>query len=68
MRKFASLSAMPTIRAFVIMTLGDDLAEWNRPRGCPDSTTRVWVSVSSSRYFFISRYCIQFWQTWPVSP
>ena len=34
----------------------------------PDSTTSVWFSVSCSRYFFMSLYWSQFWQTLPVSP
>ena len=36
---------------------GDDL---KRPRGWPDSITRVCSRLSVSRYFLIRRYCIQF--------
>ena len=51
------------LAALEMMTRGAILWEWNRPRGWPDMTTSVCSSVSSSRYFLMRRYCIQFWQT-----
>ena len=51
-----------------MMHRGASLWLWNSPRGWPDMTTRVCSSVMTSRYFLMSRYCIQFWHTCPVSP
>ena len=59
---------MPTISPFVMITRGDCFDERNSPTGWPDSSTSVCSSVNASRYFLMSRYCIQFWHTWPVSP
>ena len=50
----SGLSPSPTIRPFVITTLGLDLWDLNRPSGWPDMTTRVCSSVRISRYFLIN--------------